>query len=144
MMRHVRNNFPHLPISLELEKAREGIEYLFEFPQLLLCSRGFARYYGFDAPQDFLLWMRERAPQAEVMVAWGENGAYGLDETATLCHAPAQPPLQVRDTLGAGDTFNAGIIAARLDDAPLAEALQFACGLAGRKCGVVGFGFPVS
>lgn len=141
MMSHARTFFPALPISLELEKYRDGIEALFGAAQLLLCSRGFAQHYGFHAPQDFLPWLQARAPQAEVVVAWGESGAYGMDGSKLICHAPAQPPLQVRDTLGAGDTFNAGMIDAQLQKLALKNALEQACQLAGRKCGVYGFDF---
>jgi ketohexokinase len=44
----------------------------------------------------------------------------------------------VVDTLGAGDTFNAGIIHARLNGFTWEHALPFACELAGKKCGRVG------
>lgn len=132
---------PDLPISLELEKPRDGIERLYGAAQLLLCSRGFARHHGFDVPQDFLAWIRVQAPQADVVVAWGESGAYGVDDSASICHAPAQSPSHVCDTLGAGDTFNAGMIAARLQQLPMQQALEQACQLAGRKCGVYGFDF---
>lgn len=143
MMACARSSFPDLPISLELEKARDGIECLFATAQLLLCSRGFARHYAFDHPQQFLPWMQGQAPQADVVLAWGEAGAYGLGSgMQSVCHAPAQPPLQVRDTLGAGDTFNAGMIAARLQGLTLQAALQQGCQLAGRKCGIYGFDLP--
>ncbi|OIQ86483.1 sulfofructose kinase [mine drainage metagenome] len=141
MMAHARGTVPGLPVSLELEKARDGIESLFGGARLLLCSRGFAQHYGFDHPQDFLAWMQERAPQADVVVAWGESGAFAVNGQTPICHAPAQPSLMVCDTLGAGDTFNAVVISARLQQLSLPGALEHACGLAGRKCGVYGFDF---
>lgn len=144
MLAHVHAAFPGLPVSLELEKPRDGIEALFGQADLLLCSRGFARHYGFDAPHDFLEWMRGRAPQAHIVAAWGEEGAYGLDASKSIRHASAQPPSRVLDTLGAGDTFNAGMIDAYAGKLPLQEAMAWACRLAGKKCGVYGFDFAMS
>jgi len=43
------------------------------------------------------------------------------------------------DTIGAGDTFNAGIIHSLLLGNSVEEALTFACRLAGSKCGMLGF-----
>ncbi len=43
------------------------------------------------------------------------------------------------DSVGAGDTFNAGFIAARLHKATVPQALTFACQLAGEKCTHIGF-----
>ncbi|MFD6620107.1 carbohydrate kinase family protein, partial [Streptomyces albidoflavus] len=73
---------------------------------------------------------------AELLAARGpltvvKNGADGA-----LCHdgrqlltAPALP-VQPKDTVGAGDSFDAGFVAATLDGLPLLEALRFAavCG----------------
>ena len=52
---------------------------------------------------------------------------------------PASPPSKLLDTLGAGDTFNAGLIHYLSQGKDLEAALQFACKLAGAKCGMVGY-----
>ncbi|MDH3887852.1 MAG: PfkB family carbohydrate kinase, partial [Gammaproteobacteria bacterium] len=44
-------------------------------------------------------------------------------------------PSRVVDTLGAGDTFNAGIINGYLKALGIDESLARACQLAGNKCG---------
>ena len=60
----------------------------------------------------------------------GANGAYGLRRgESSAVHAPALP-VQVMDTTGAGDAFNAGFIKAWLDGRPLAECLRW-----GNICG---------
>ncbi len=52
--------------------------------------------------------------------------------------AAYSPPLIV-DTLGAGDTFNAGIIHSLSIGKNLQESLNFACKIAGSKCGMLGY-----
>jgi ketohexokinase len=139
MLDRVKVEKPGLPISLELEKPREGIEAVYEKASLLICSRGYARYYGYGNPPDFFAWLRRYAPQADLVVAWGEAGAYGLERQGEASHSPAFPPRHVIDTLGAGDTFNAGLIGSLARGSGLSEALRTACALAGKKCGVAGF-----
>ena len=139
MMTHVRKQKPSLFVSLELEKPRDSIEDLFPLSDLLICSRHFAKHYGFGDAPGFLRWMRQQAPQACIIAAWGEQGAYGLGPDDELNHAPAMPPAEVVDTLGAGDTFNAAAIDAAIRKASLPQLLREACRLAGEKCGRHGF-----
>ncbi len=143
MMRRVKEQCPALPCSLEVEKERDAIESLFPHADLLLFSRAFARGRGFDSATAFLSAMARLAPGRELVCAWGEEGAYALDRDDDFHSSPAFPPPRVIDTLGAGDTFNAALIDARLRGLPLKEALRHGCRLAGRKCGHQGFDFPL-
>ena len=72
-------------------------------------------------------------------MAWGDAGAYGMTRDGVAHHCTAFPPENVVDTLGAGDTFNAGLINALVNGKNLQQALEAGCQLAGRKCGIEGF-----
>lgn len=139
MLRHARCQAPQLPISVEIEKHRPGIEKLFPLPDLLMFSRVYATTSGFQNAKQLFAAIRPQAPLAELVCSWGDEGAQGLDRVGKMFTSPAFPPLCVIDTLGAGDTFNAGLINARLHGLSLADALPAACRLAGRKCGQQGF-----
>lgn len=128
---------PGLRCSLEVEKPRQGIETLLPLADLVLFSRHYVISRGHEQAGSFL---RQVSGQVkEPYVAWGELGAWAMDQAGYLHHNPAFPPLEIRDTLGAGDVFNAGIIHSRMHDSSVPEALAYACRLAGYKCGIEGF-----
>jgi ketohexokinase len=139
MVRHCHLFRPDLQISIEVEKARPGIEVCFPMVRLVIFSRGYAESCGYARPEPFLREMRGRVPHTLLAVAWGDEGAWAVESDGTTHHAPAEPPPQVVDTIGAGDTFNAGIIGALAMGRPLQESLKTACRLAGRKVGQLGF-----
>ena len=138
MLEAARRARPELVLSLEVEKPRPGIEALFDLPGVLLFSRAYARALGRERPEAFLAWARERAPRAELYLAWGEAGGYALAPDGRVHHCPARAPARVVDTIGAGDVFNAGVIDARLRGRAVDRALAAAVDLAGRKCARAG------
>jgi ribokinase len=62
---------------------------------------------------------------ASLVVKTGARGAIGLED-GQRCEAAA-PQAEIFDTIGAGDSFNAGYLLARLDGAALPEALAAGC-----------------
>ena len=130
---------PQLPISLEVEKSRPGIERLFPFANLLLFSRHYALEQGFKSAKELLNHIRKSVPQTMLVCAWGEEGASGMDEKNIIIHAPSVPQEKIIDSLGAGDTFNAGMIHSLLAGHHFKHALHNSCRLAGLKCSQQGF-----
>jgi ketohexokinase len=134
---HVSGN--DVPCSVEIEKPRAGIEGLFQYADVLLVSEAYSIARGYADPLVLLRSLRERCPQADLFCTRGAAGALALDRNDQVFRHPAVAPPRVVDTLGAGDTFNAGIISGYLAGLDTAATLARACLLAGRKCGQHGF-----
>lgn len=139
MLGQARERYPNAVISVEVEKPRADIENLFAGADLLLFSRRYAQAKGYAEPQAFLASIHEREPGVDLVCAWGESGAHGLNRAGVWSSTPAFAPTAVVDTLGAGDTFNAGVIDGRLRGFDWPQTLAAAAQLAGRKCGQIGF-----
>lgn len=78
---------------------------------------------------------------AEVYVTQGAAGSYSFAD-GHLHHEPAAPAERIVDTLGAGDSFIAGTLMARLGGASLPEAARAASIFAAESCQVLGaFGY---
>jgi sugar/nucleoside kinase (ribokinase family) len=80
---------------------------------------------------------------ASLICTWGDQGAAGYDgSTGNSYHCPAHRPHQVVDTLGAGDTFVATVIAVLLRSPAISieMATRIGCRVAGHKVGQLGFG----
>ncbi|MDH5327436.1 MAG: PfkB family carbohydrate kinase [Gammaproteobacteria bacterium] len=141
MLQHARRQ-PHLRISLELEKARDDIETLVPYAHVLMCSRQFVQAHGFDSPETFLAqWpaLNQAGHTQICSVTWGERGAFAQKSGEAPIFCPALELDRVVDSIGAGDTFNAGLIHAILAGGNLKQSLAFANQLAGAKCHQEGF-----
>ncbi len=126
------------PLSLEVEKQRPDLDQLFPLADVIMFSRAFALQRGFENAEQCLRHFAEQWPDKRLSCTWGGEGAWAL-QSGTLMHSPAFPPEQLVDTIGAGDTFNAGLIHSLAQESSLPRALTYACRLAGRKCGQLGF-----
>ncbi len=125
--------------SVEVEKPRDGIEKLFEHARVLLFSRDYVRAAGWAEAPGFLSDMHRRLPRSQVICTWGEAGAYAVGPEGQVLYQPARPPPAVVETVGAGDTFNAGVIHRLAAGGTLDDAVAQGCRLAGSKCGRIGF-----
>lgn len=120
-------------ISLEVEKPRDDIASLYAFADILLFSRAYACSQQFDAPELLLQSRRAQVDNNTLICSWGDSGAVGMDQAGRIFAQAAWQPESLVDTVGAGDTFNAGIIHAFNSGWTLSQALSYACELSGRK-----------
>ena len=139
MMHWSRDRYPSIPCSLEIEKPRPGIENLFGQAQVLLFSQTYATSRGYANPAGLLQSVHREFPDADLFCTWGAEGAVSLDREGRFSRQAAYAPPRVVDTLGAGDTFNAGVIDGYLARRDTVTILCQACALAGEKCGQTGF-----
>jgi ketohexokinase len=138
MLERARATVTDQPVSLEVEKPREGIDSLIDLADVVIFSGHYARARGFDQPMRFLEATRATHARPILVCTWGAEGAVALDARGTHCASPGYPPPVVVDTVGAGDSFNAGLLDALTSGRDLPTAMERACRLAGRKCGRIG------
>jgi ketohexokinase len=141
MVKQATNNYPDLKVSIEIEKHRPTVELLFGYADALFFSKPFVIGTGNHDPAAFLSDMHNRFPDTELVCSWGADGACAIDHNGVVLRCPASPPPEVVDTIGAGDTFIAAYIDARLRKLAPREALDYANHIAGQKCGHQGFDF---
>lgn len=125
------------PISLELEKPRPGLEACLEYADILMLSRDYAASIA-HTPEVALRKLADQFPDRILTATAGSAGAW-LAHRGELYHCATTPGLRVVDSVGAGDTFNAGLIHALVSGQPPEQALTAAVRLAERKLGQVGF-----
>ncbi|CAG8463348.1 12334_t:CDS:2 [Racocetra fulgida] len=129
-------------ISVEFEKPfRRGLEVLIDKADVLFFSKVFAEGKGYDHADEFLQIMSPYCKETALLFCtWGSAGAMCFhNPTKKFFSAPALAISSVVDSVGAGDTFNAGAIYGLSQGMPPESCLKFSCELAGRKCAQNGF-----
>ncbi|KAM9717203.1 ketohexokinase isoform 2-T2 [Menidia menidia] len=129
-----------ITISVEIEKTREPLYQLFPYGDVVFISKDVARHFGYESAGAALEGLYSRVKKGATLIcAWAEKGADALGPDGLLIHSDAFPPESLVDTLGAGDTFNAGVIYTLSNGGSLQDALIFGCKVAGAKCGFHGY-----
>jgi len=139
ILEFVRQHYPRISISIEIEKSRQQIEALYAHGDVMLFSRHFANSLHYQDGAAFLHAWRPKCTTPVLVCPWGADGAYAVDSDGVLHHTPAVQISHVVDTIGAGDTFNAGFIHAMINHRSMPDALRYANKLAGKKCSQPGF-----
>ncbi|KAK7486009.1 hypothetical protein BaRGS_00022761 [Batillaria attramentaria] len=129
-------------ISVEIEKPEcDRPERVMTLADVVFISKDWARSRGWTDMRSAVISARSlcRPGQVTVVVSpWAEEGAAACQNDDVIV-VPACAPGDVVDTLGAGDTFVAGFIHARMRSSDLKLALTYACHLAGVKCTLAGY-----
>lgn len=92
----------------------------------------FCELWGVEKPEEGLRTLAERQPALTVILKDGANGAFYWQDN-TLQHIPAPKVAKVQNVTSAGDTFNAGVIAALEQGQALDQSIDYGCRLAAAK-----------
>ncbi|AHF00803.1 carbohydrate kinase [Thiomicrospira aerophila AL3] len=138
MLNIAKTFLSHQPISIELEKPRDGLEALLEQVNIIFTGEAYAKSLGLVQADELITHLQALAPQATIICSWGSDGAWYAAPGSQPSHQPTQALAKPVDTLGAGDTFIAATIDALIAQKPLADAVAAGNQLARRKCQQLG------
>lgn len=139
MLEYLNNYESEIEYSIEFEKHRQGIEDLYALSNTLIFSKEYCLTVSGNDPETFLKDLHKTYPNKTLILSWGDKGSYGANKDQGVVFAPATKQPNVIDTIGAGDTFNAGIINSILNKKILFDALEASNKLAAYKISVSGF-----
>jgi len=150
-VRFLRETYPHFKISVECEKPeRTGMVEVAQYADVVFYSKLWAVKNGYEDARSFLEARRsETRDGALLCCTWGSGGATAVQKgdeevwaDVEAWQADGKEGTRVVDTIGAGDTFIAGVLFAVNEHGEwgLHRKLEFANELAGRKVGQEGFG----
>jgi ketohexokinase len=148
----LRKERPEVKISVECEKPeRTGMTDVAQFADVVFYSRLWAEKNGFDSAKTFLDSQKPGTRDGAVLCCtWGSGGAMAVGKKeeeediwadVKAWQAAESEQMQVVDTIGAGDTFVAGMLFALTnhEEWELQRKLEFANQLAGKKVLQEGF-----
>lgn len=133
-------------ISIEFEKPQRSSHLISsgiaKMADVLFISKDFSSHLGFKSANETVKHVKNTLNLRNKLVVicpWGDKGADGIDIDDNVFHSDCFPPSQVKDTLGAGDTFIAGVLSSMIKGFNLNDSIKFGCQIAGKKCGQFGF-----
>lgn len=138
----------HIKISLDLEKKRDENLLLTKYADVVFLGRDFAEILGCHDKKSAIFKLKELITNDEryenqnclLICPWGADGACALNQRGEYFESIAFPPLEIVDTLGAGDTFCAGTLDSLMHCFDNVEqAIEKGCRIAGFKCGYYGY-----
>ncbi len=132
----------NFPISLEIEKSRDGIEKLLPWMTLAIVSKDYLEQKNLSA-KECIRQLKDYNKNLAIVCTLGSDGLIAMDQYGALIVREAKPINPVIDTLGAGDCFIAGLISALVQKMPFSDALNYANDLAALKIQSQGFDFNV-
>ncbi|KAI1377410.1 Ribokinase-like protein [Hypoxylon crocopeplum] len=147
-IQYLRQSFPKTRVSVEVEKpGREGLEELAAEADVVFYSRSWAESKRYQSAQQCLSAQSGVARKAShLFCTWGSDGASCLSlPSRRAVSRPATLPgqtISVVDTVGAGDTFVAGMLFGLLchhEDWDTDKKVEFAVQLATCKVQQDGF-----
>ncbi|KAI1155740.1 Ribokinase-like protein [Nemania diffusa] len=112
----LRRSNPKARVSVEIEKpGREGLENLVAEADVVFFSRSWAESKLYRSAEECLVAQSAKARRgSHLFCTWGSQGAaWASPDGATTVSCPATQSgqtIRVLDTVGAGDTFIAGIL----------------------------------
>lgn len=124
-------------ISLEIEKAREGIEQLIPFADTVVISSHYLKQKNLS-PVDALAEFKILNPEVNMVCTLGEKGLIAQYPGSNIIKIRAESIPCPVDTRGAGDCFIAALVSHLVQHYDFETALRFASKLAARKIEVQG------
>jgi len=148
-----KTNDQQVYVSVEYEKPiRSFLTSSIPYANLVIVSEEYAKSKGFDTPtQCVKSFLKHARQKCHIVCAWGSDGAAcgtsKVDNNIVSMVSAFPPPNGVvRDTLGAGDTFNGALINylyprvfSSSSEIDIREAVKYSCLLAGYKVGHYGY-----
>lgn len=115
---------PHFDKRIVEELLAKADFLKINFAELELITRWFSKYLNMD---DRLKFITEKFNIPNVVVTLGGNGALLYFNSNKYDHKGF--PVEVKDTVGSGDAFLAGLLSKFSENSPPADALEYANGM---------------